>query len=90
MRVFGLEESEHGDRDSAREWLERSFSAAPDPAWICGDCGARHSDWAIECAVCGAFDKIDWRHPPATEAWREASVVKIEPMAEVREVAETA
>ncbi len=85
-----LEESEHGNREGAREWLERSFTASADPAWVCGECGARHSEWTHDCAVCGAFDSIDWRLPRVMEVRRAGPPQQIESMAEPHEEAEIA
>lgn len=58
-----LEEGEHGNLDAARSWLLRATMSAPDPAWICGDCGAAAGDWTPACARCGALGTLDWRTP---------------------------
>lgn len=59
-----LEERERGDAEKVRSWLLRASSAAPDPAWVCGDCGNAWENWAPLCGSCGALGTLDWR-PPA-------------------------
>lgn len=59
-----LEEAEHGDTRSARRWLERAGSAAPDPAWTCDTCGAVATAWSAVCGNCQGFDTLAWRQPP--------------------------
>ncbi len=58
-----LEEAEHGDEAAARRWLERAGTAPADPTWVCESCGATAGDWSSHCAVCDAFDAINWRPP---------------------------
>ena len=59
-----LEERERGDAEKMRSWLLRASSAAPDPAWVCGDCGNAWESWTPLCGSCGAVGRLDWR-PPA-------------------------
>ncbi|WP_022729435.1 heme biosynthesis protein HemY [Fodinicurvata sediminis] len=67
QRVFRmmatLEERENGDLEKAAEWLRRAEEANPDPAWICGSCGAISGKWNAHCGVCNAFDTLLWRSP---------------------------
>jgi HemY protein len=58
-----LEEQEHADGSAARAWQARAASAAPDPAWVCGRCGAAQAHWAALCGQCGAYDAMVWRSP---------------------------
>jgi len=58
-----LEEGETGDIDAVRSWLVRAASAAPDPAWICADCGAAHINWTPLCSRCDALGALGWRIP---------------------------
>lgn len=58
-----LEEAERKDTATARRWLERAAVAPPDPAWVCGSCGAVATHWSADCGACGSFDSIDWRVP---------------------------
>ncbi len=59
-----LEDSEHGDRDKAREWLMKAAEARPDTAWVCGGCGAAAEAWSARCGACGEFDTLAWQAPP--------------------------
>ncbi len=58
-----LEEAERRDTATARRWLERAAAAPPDPAWVCGSCGAVATDWSADCGACGSFDSLTWRVP---------------------------
>ena len=69
------EEAEHGDTEAARRWLVAAAEAAPDPAWVCGDCGAVWRHWTPVCGRCEAFASLAWATPehvregvPETEA----------------------
>ena len=57
------EEAEHGDIEAARRWLVAAAEAAPDPAWICGDCGAAWRHWTPVCGRCEAFASLAWSTP---------------------------
>ena len=59
-----LVESEDGDADTARAWLTRAADAPPDPAWVCGSCGAVAPAWSARCGACEAFDGLAWQQPP--------------------------
>lgn len=59
-----LEEREHGDIEGARRWLVKASSAAPDPAWVCGDCGDARERWTPVCGGCGGLGTRGWRPPP--------------------------
>lgn len=63
-----LEEAERGDGEEVRRLLERASEAPPDPAWLCARCACTSPAWSIACDRCGAFDSIDWRMPPRTDA----------------------
>ena len=63
-----LEEGETGDREAGRRWLLEASRAAPDPVWLCGECAAPAASWAMHCPACGAFDRYEWRSPPAPRA----------------------
>jgi HemY protein len=56
-----LEEGEHGDLAAARRWLMAAADAPPDPAWVCGECGAAASEWSARCGHCGEFDSLAWK-----------------------------
>lgn len=55
-----LEESEHNDAASARQWLDRAVSAPPDPRYVCTRCGTEESAWHALCPSCGGFDTLAW------------------------------
>lgn len=58
-----LEEEENVDAAAVHRWLTRAADAPPDPAWVCGACGAAHARWQANCPRCGSFDKLEWRAP---------------------------
>ncbi len=58
-----LEEGENQNTDAVRHWLVRAANAAPDPAWICSDCGAASARWTPVCHRCDALGTLDWRVP---------------------------
>ena len=58
-----LEEGETGDMAAVRRWLVRAAEAAPDPAWICGDCGGAAAAWTPTCARCAALGTLAWKVP---------------------------
>ncbi|MSP48678.1 MAG: heme biosynthesis protein HemY [Alphaproteobacteria bacterium] len=62
-----VEREERADVEGARAWLERIQSTGPDPAWVCGACGAQSTGWAARCGNCGAFDSLDWKSPPRVQ-----------------------
>ncbi len=63
-----VEEGEHANREAASLWLARAAGggadgAAPDPTWVCGNCGAVAASWTALCGHCGNFDTLAWREP---------------------------
>ena len=60
-----LEESEDGEPQAAREWLDRAIGAPPDPCYVCGRCGTAAPEWRSVCPACGGFDTLAWRAPEA-------------------------
>lgn len=59
-----LEESEAGNAQAAREWLDRAIGAPPEPCYVCGRCGAASTEWQPLCPACGGFDTLAWGTPP--------------------------
>lgn len=59
--MAAIEEGEHGDRGSAREWLARALHAPEDAAWT-GE-GYRSHRWSPINPVTGEFDALTWRAP---------------------------
>jgi HemY protein len=76
-----LEEGEHQDADAVRHWLVRAANAAPDPAWICGDCGAASARWTPLCHRCDALGTLDWRVPEHAPAALTSSEMPALPVA---------
>jgi HemY protein len=56
-----LEESEAGEPQAARGWLDRAIGAPPDPCYVCGRCGTAAPGWQSVCSACGGFDALVWR-----------------------------
>ncbi|HEX7777320.1 MAG TPA: heme biosynthesis protein HemY, partial [Parvibaculum sp.] len=56
-----IEEGEHGNRGSARDWLARALHAPEDPAWT-GE-GWRSLSWSPINPVSGEFDALEWKVP---------------------------
>jgi HemY protein len=66
-----LEEAQHQDLGAARHWLARgATTAASDPTWICGACGAETPSWHALCPACHAFASLAWRVPDSGGAKR--------------------
>jgi HemY protein len=58
-----LAEDERGELTAAREWLDRTDRALPDPRYICGRCAGDSLEWSSLCPRCGGFDTLAWRTP---------------------------
>jgi HemY protein len=58
-----VEEAEHGELGTVREWLERAVGALPDPRYVCASCGGESLEWRSLCPHCGSFDALAWRTP---------------------------
>ena len=67
-----LEAAEHGETVEARtaqgRWLREAASAAPEPRWRCGNCGAEHAAWAPVCSACDTVGRIAWAVEPRAGA----------------------
>tara|TARA_R110000868_G_scaffold7354_10_gene40053 strand:+ start:16770 stop:18311 length:1542 start_codon:yes stop_codon:yes gene_type:complete len=59
-----LEERSGGDAETVHGWLLRASTAPPDPAWICGECGAAWETWSPVCGDCRSLGTLGWE-PPA-------------------------
>lgn len=57
-----IELSLGNDRATARDWMARAASAAPDPVWVCAESGAVATRWSA-ISPAGAFDTMAWRRP---------------------------
>ena len=58
-----IEESDDGEPQAAREWLDRAIGAPPDPCYVCTSCGTAAPEWQSVCPACGGFDTLAWRAP---------------------------
>lgn len=63
-----LEESESGNLEVTRHWLDRAMSAPPGEGWYCSECGSVAGAWAPCCDSCGSFDSLKWTLPPGAGA----------------------
>ncbi len=71
-----LELAERHDPVAARDWIARSATATPDPAWVCSETGAVQREWSAVCHESRRFGTLEWRVPhhltPASPALLEA------------------
>jgi len=58
-----VERRERHNESAATTWLTKASEAAPDPAWLCRNCGAAHENWAPICTSCNSFNSMDWQSP---------------------------
>lgn len=66
-----LEEAEHADHATARDWLARAATAATlDPAWVCEACAGESASWAAVCPSCRGFGTLAWSGPGRTAPHR--------------------
>jgi HemY protein len=63
-----LEERSGGEAETIHSWLLRASTAPPDPAWICGDCGAAWESWAPVCGACRSLGTLAWEPPARARA----------------------
>ncbi len=69
-----LEESEHPQAASAREWFDRALLAPSDPAYLCANCDGESAEWQSRCGRCQAFDALVWRAPSAAPSAGSAAL----------------
>ena len=67
LALVDLERVEQGDTPAGRageaKWLRAAAAAAPEPRWVCGQCGQEHEAWAPVCDHCGTTGRIGWTAP---------------------------
>jgi len=51
-----------------RAFLAKALSASRGDQWVCSGCGHVHSEWAPTCHNCHAFDTLEWKQPPESDA----------------------
>jgi HemY protein len=68
LMMARLEDSEPGDPQAARTWLERAAGAPSDPCYVCDRCHALSPEWQPVCSHCGGFDTLGWRVPEPAAA----------------------
>jgi len=49
------------DPGAMQTWLLRASTAPPDPAWICGKCGAAWESWKPVCGDCNTLSTLKWQ-----------------------------
>lgn len=68
-RMMADLEERTGDGDGTmRTWLLRASAAPPDPAWICGGCGAAWESWSPTCGDCRELGTLAWERPARARA----------------------
>jgi HemY protein len=87
LMMARLEDGEHPQSGSGRDWLGRALAAPPDPAYLCDRCGRASGEWHALCPHCHAFDTLAWRASaaatpgvvtlPSTEALAAAPLLAI-------------
>jgi HemY protein len=92
LMMARLEDSEPGDPQMARNWLERAAGAPPDPCYVCAHCNAASPEWYPVCGKCGGFDTFAWHVPEraAAELPAPASAMPLLPAPEAASPGEAA
>lgn len=58
--MAAIEKSDGSEDTVVRGFLSLAIAAPRDAQWTCGNCGARHNEWAAICRRCEAFDTLAW------------------------------
>jgi HemY protein len=66
--MAAINRGEGASDDVVRGWLNKALTASRGPQWICASCNKIHDDWAPKCNNCKAFDSMEWKSPPASDA----------------------
>ena len=66
--MAAIERGEGASEAIVRGWLARAVTAKRGPQWICENCNHIHVNWHPICENCAAFDTLEWKEPPETEA----------------------
>jgi len=66
--MAAIHRGEGAGDDVVRGWLNKALTASRGPQWICASCNKIHPEWAPKCDNCKAFDSMEWKAPPASDA----------------------
>ncbi|MFK5998019.1 MAG: heme biosynthesis HemY N-terminal domain-containing protein [Rhodobacterales bacterium] len=66
--MAAIHRGEGASDDVVRGWLNKALTASRGPQWICASCHKIHDSWAPKCDNCKAFDSMEWKAPPASDA----------------------
>ena len=58
-----IAEADPADESSAPGWRDGAAEAAPDPAWVCRECGTVSDEWMGVCGNCGTLAGVVWAPP---------------------------
>lgn len=58
-----LEESDKGNREKVKVYLNKAEIAEQDPVWICKSCGFHMEKWNASCKSCNSFDTLELKAP---------------------------
>ncbi|GAB5389382.1 MAG: hypothetical protein Alpg2KO_23500 [Alphaproteobacteria bacterium] len=71
---YKLAEARGASDATLRDLLARAAMAAPDPAWICSECGHMSDKWHLFCPdqECNSFNSMEWRIPDTPPLFEDA------------------
>ena len=65
LMMARLEDAEHPQSATARDWLDRALAAPADAAFVCAACHSETREWQAVCPTCRGFATLGWRTPSA-------------------------
>lgn len=57
---------EGADDTTVRTLIAKAIAAPRGPQWCCDKCQSVRPTWQPICDICGSFDSLSWRDPPAS------------------------
>ncbi len=66
--MAAIERGSGADESVVRAFLAKALSASRGDQWVCSGCGHVHSEWTPTCHNCHAFDTLEWKQPPESDA----------------------
>lgn len=84
--MAAVEKGDGADEATVRAWLSRAVAAPAAPQWTCGNCGARHGEWAPVCRRCEAFDTLSWREGETDEASADSAAAMLPVLTDAPEI----